>query len=467
MKKIILYSWIFICGSLIAQNEEPFKINSGEACYDGKQIVLEGKVDVEHDLGSITAHRLTVQLQPEKKNKFSFLEMSQDVQLNLANKGQLSCQRAEIDYETLIGRCWGDQEQPEVTYCLPPFLELKSHHMQMDLIQEKDLTTKTLIKQIQAWNCVQLHYQKDYLFKAHRALYFPPPQSYLTLFKDSQSPCKILHQNDVIQAQQVDIDIKNQHIHLKTAEGTLKPSNTQTLVFSAEEMDWDQQKHLLRLVGQVNLVQNENLHLFTANEIQLVQISKEGKNKLANLTAHKDTTITCKKNEKIEKIICPGQLTVDNQQCFLIMEGIPDTLQQVYLEGNLGKVYADRAKIEYYWKNKQLVPQKIVLDGNIQLNNRLDSNSEKNKKPARQYLLADHMEYNAESQELLLSANEGQRVLFYDQTNNVQMSAPSLKIRQQAETKKQVIQGIGDVRFTFIEKELEQLKKRFEQDKKS
>jgi len=58
-------------------------------------------------------------------------------------------------------------------------------------------------------------------------------------------------------------------------------------------------------------------------------------------------------------------------------------------------------------------------------------------------------------------------VLFYDKINNLQVSAPEIKMQRDKQTKKQQFQGIGDVRFHFVEKEYQQLRKRFLLEKKS
>jgi hypothetical protein len=474
MKKIILYGWVLIvCGLLQAQkNEEPFKINSGEVSYDGKQIILVGKVDVQHDLGSIIACRLAIRPQLEKKLKFGFLEISQNVQLVLKNGSHLNCQRAEIDYAKLSGHCWGNEEQPQVSYHLPLLLEMTSDEVQIDLMREEAPSSKTTLKQIQALNHVNLQYKKEYFLKAQRALYEPAPKSSLTLFADASSTCQLLHANDLIEAQQMAIDMNNQQMRLTEPQGTLKPSSTQSLTFGAHEMTWDQQKHLLHLMGDVSIVENKNTRLFTPHEVYLTQTLKEGKNVIATLHSSKETLITCQKNEALYQLNCPGELVLDYEHSRLTMQSSPDVLKQVYLEGTLGEVYADQVVIDYQWKNQQLNPKKIILNGNIKLLNRFDGHVQESGGSVLHYALADHMEYLPDAQEVILSAKQGQRVLFYDKINNVQMSAPSLKIHQDQTTQKQVIQGVGDVRFTFIEKELEQLKKQFEthqslsQDKK-
>ena len=64
---------------------------------------------------------------------------------------------------------------------------------------------------------------------------------------------------------------------------------------------------------------------------------------------------------------------------------------------------------------------------------------------------------------MVLSASEGNRVLLFDKVNNIQMSAPSLKIQHDPSSQKELIKGMGDVRFTFLEKELAQVKQHFKQ----
>jgi len=66
-----------------------------------------------------------------------------------------------------------------------------------------------------------------------------------------------------------------------------------------------------------------------------------------------------------------------------------------------------------------------------------------------------------DSQEMILKANRNARVLFYDKVNNIQVSADTLKVNRDPHTNKESIKGTGDVRFTFVQQELDQLREQF------
>src|SRR5262249_30835599 len=89
--------------------------------------------------------------------------------------------------------------------------------------------------------------------------------------------------------------------------------------------------------------------------------------------------------------------------------------------------------------------------------------------PLVQYALADRVEYFPKNQEALFSTKgSGRRVLYYDTANDMQVSAPALRIKRDQVTHKDSVKGIGDVRFNFVEHEidqLEQLRKRFALEK--
>jgi hypothetical protein len=76
-----------------------------------------------------------------------------------------------------------------------------------------------------------------------------------------------------------------------------------------------------------------------------------------------------------------------------------------------------------------------------------------------EYALADVVEYSPQTKEVQLSALNKGRVLFFDKVNNLQISAPALKIKRDAVTQKDSIQGVGDVRFNFVKHELDKMKK--------
>lgn len=132
-----------------------------------------------------------------------------------------------------------------------------------------------------------------------------------------------------------------------------------------------------------------------------------------------------------------------------------------YLYDSLGDVYADTFEIAYEDAQGPLNIQEIKLMGNVKLVNR-KKNAAAEEEPYLQYALADEVRfYPATKRVKMIAGQQKRRVLFYDQANGVQVSAPGLTIIRDPVTGKNKIQGEGDVHFKLAEHELERLKNRF------
>ncbi len=109
----------------------------------------------------------------------------------------------------------------------------------------------------------------------------------------------------------------------------------------------------------------------------------------------------------------------------------------------MGEVYADRAQVDYIDHQGSLKATKILLYDNIRLVN-LGSEA----KPASQYALADEVVYYPEEQVMLLEGKHA-KVLFYDEQRDLQISARTIRAHKNKETKKESVQGVGDVAFSL------------------
>jgi hypothetical protein len=165
----------------------------------------------------------------------------------------------------------------------------------------------------------------------------------------------------------------------------------------------------------------------------------------------------------VHTLTCPGLLTVDHQLLKTTLECPRDQNnnvlfgKQIVFHDSMGEIYADLLTVYYTMAEDSPTPTKLVLEGNVQMFNR-GGDPDKNG-AFLQYALADVVEYTPQAREVYLVASDKKRVLFFDKLNALQVSATSLKIRRDQETKKESIQGFGDVRFSFVEKELEMINK--------
>jgi hypothetical protein len=438
----LLFLFIFCLSSLQAsqgklfQNDDSIVVNSGDIQYDGKEFVLVGEVVVEHSLGKISAHRLSFESMRDndKKNRFGLLKISEDVQIELYSSpdghskempeslekrgvsmkggGQLNCQKAEIDYANMRGNFLGNEASPDVSYRHSkvaengqerPSVEIKSSRMNLQFIKDPIASKpplKALVKEIEADGNVRIFYGQDYLLFADHALYsLEGANKVLTLTpRGERSTCRVTSFNG----------------------GCLDASVIQ-----------------LRVVDQV---------LVFSDPVGTFPLNREG-----------DPVQALKMNAK--------ELIWDDREQNLHFKG--DKNHQVFIEDALGELYADTVFIKYASENSRLVPLKMTLKGHVRLINRFDGHIEESGSILH-YAVADYVEYMLGPQEVLLLGEDGNRVLFFDVVKNIQMSAPGLKVKHNLSNKEKKgspqgmsIQGMGDVRFTFIEKELDQLKSHF------
>ncbi len=130
-----------------------------------------------------------------------------------------------------------------------------------------------------------------------------------------------------------------------------------------------------------------------------------------------------------------------------ILHGNP----QMSFTGAFGEICAEQAKIDYREANGSIEPTKVTLLNNVRF-----VNAETNP----QYALADIAYYYPEEKRLVMEGKEAP-VLFYDPSRGLQLAARTLYAQKDPVTKKEKIQGVGAVRFTFGPEELEKIKQRF------
>lgn len=128
---------------------------------------------------------------------------------------------------------------------------------------------------------------------------------------------------------------------------------------------------------------------------------------------------------------------------------------QVIFSDSNHEILADEAHIDYVEKDGSLKPQKIVLIKSVRM-----SNLGSNEKPEEQYAIADKVTYFPDEELMILEGKEN-KVLFYDKKRDMQLSAKTVHATRNKETKKEAIQGKGDVRFVFGHDELEKMRNRF------
>ena len=462
-------------------------VDSGEAKYDGKEIHLTGNVAVEHNLGKISSHRLTIQPSTEKKKNLELLKISDDVKIAFSGGGELTCQIGEVDYAKMSGFFLGNSEQPDVCYFnrgekkeglfhIPTPFELKSKHICIELEEGAPELKETTIKRLIANQNVRIGYNQDYQLLADRVTYHPLHHSSdqktpadrdlslegrLNLYSGPElSACHLTNASgDQLFAEEIQIDTQERLLTCKNAKGTIVSNNLLT-TFSSDTLIWDDQLQTILLKGNAALLY-EGVMQLSANDQLLIILSKnKGKRDLRAIQAEKGSQISYKSPKCT--LYCPGQLYIDHERKEILFNGyhIENKKQQVFIDEEFGEMYADRLQIEYSLNEGEMTPEKIILEGDVCLKNYYEKHAGKTGSPLH-YAIADKMEYFPSLNELILTSTASRRVLLFDKANNMHMSAPCLNIINNPLTGKPTIHANGDARFTFIENEFEQFNQRF------
>ncbi len=163
--------------------------------------------------------------------------------------------------------------------------------------------------------------------------------------------------------------------------------------------------------------------------------------------------------EKIHTVTSREPLTVDLENNLLESYRTEGDKPQTEFKDDEKEVYADNVKIYYILENNKLKLNKLNIYGHVKcIQKKAD---EQNMMQEAQYTLADTLSYDDSGSLAVFTAKKGENVLYHDVLNNYRISAPEVEIRRDPATGKAIVQGKGDVRFTFREEELRQFKEHF------
>lgn len=503
MKNVIYFVLVLFLFELNASEtemnatDEMMIINSGLADYDGKKITLSDNVVVKHELGTISANHIVFLPVSNTKPSFALLQLNDNVIISLTEGGQLSCSKADIDYQKLTGTFLGGSQREYVVYTencrgeegnISLILKSRKLEIQIKRDEENNQAPKSLVSRIVADSNVTINYDHNFIAVADYAIYqrleplesdfsFALPGIITLQASPQRGICRVTNrEGDMIKANQISIDTNKQELAFSNPKGAINLAHitkkSGRVDFSAGNLLWDQINGKLTLKDNVVVSQNGMGKLKTDHEVYLIQEVIDGRKQLSFIESLSDTTLIYTHLDKnLEYTLnCYGGLCVDHKKLEANLKSPKDDNgkylknKQVLFQDNRGEIFADELQIIYGMENQTIYPEKIILTGNVRVLNYLSPSNEKTSS-VLQYALADTIEYFPRTEEMLFKANENRRVLFYDKANNLEVSAPALKLKRDIDTKKQSIQGLGDVRFSFIEKEFQQMRKRFSFDK--
>lgn len=459
----------------------------------GKTIVLQGDAFIENEIGTISAEEIK-SFPGKGVSGFDSIELTDHVHLKLKEGGELLCAKAFFDFNTLKGTFSGQTEDGYVVYkenCnrknCQGILALKSHQMQVLLARavKGSNNKRIVIEEMTGEGDVSINFDNEYVANADhaqfkRAVDSPKDtlQGVVTLYSAMQQGqlCSVSSKSgSLIHANKIEIDTSRRELTFEKPQGKINGYGLQRLTdidFTSDTLSWNDSTSELVLQGHVIVDQSGIGRLQNQEQVRLSLLSEQGNKALKSIDTTGDSVLTYidETNGFSHILKCYGPLKVDHVKMETKMYSPKDVNgkviegKQVYFEDPKGDIYANNALVQYSQVEGKLTPTKVILAGNVKIANRLPS-IEDPSKTVPQYILADRVEFYPQTKEMIFKASKNRRVLFFDKVNTLELSAPGLKIIRDSATKKEQIQGLGDVRFSFVEPEFEQLRERFSLDK--
>lgn len=475
-------------------------VNADNADYDGVKITLQGAVLVDHPIGILGANYVVMQPKAGFDGEIASVELKENVSLRLTEGGHLSCSDAVIDVVNNSAKCCGNSQNDHVVYTenvsgkngekLPVVMKCKTLSLQLDEQQaagEKPLKDK--VREIVAHEQVTVNYNHDFIVSGNQAVYHrhpplvaddssvPLPGTITLTSSEGSGSCLVTNQcGDMVYANTIEIDTRNRQLVLENPKGTMFRNPTEVmpenaLCVRADLATWEEHKGVIVLKGHVEVNDPAMGTLRSNDEIRLFSTGQQCKQWVRAESQGESTLIYKSHGSPYAKTVkCFGLCVLDHEKLEARLTSPRDENgqriddKQVFYSDEKGEIFADKVFIEYKNIEKEIKPHHINLSGHVKILNRLPelANPEK---LGSQYILADNVEFNPETKIMVLSATKGRRVLIYDEENDIEMSAQGVKIIRDAFTKRDAIEGCGDVRFHLVEQELEKLRQQFSLDK--
>lgn len=462
--RIIAYLGLILTQPIWTE-EETHSLSSTHADYDGQTLTLTGQVTLDHGLGTMKAEKAQLQKQAAESADFPFsqIQLHRNVALALKSTAQVLCAHADLDFITLTGSLRAETGE-KVSYTDTQKQPLQIFSQQLELNFSKNSVEKNKVdydvSALRAQGDVEIHYAEKFHLTSDLATYTRTPltQKMTALPLEAQGVCHLVHDRDHIDAASVDVDLTEELLLLTRPQGTLYTlSQSEPLNFHSDELTWYHKTHELRLKNKIHVEEGTLETLDAADEITLKHDLIDGKYLLKTLDAYGPSTLRYRDETRPSEstLLCQGHIHVDKALLQSTLSSpeingqVPLDKQIAYRDNSLS-LFADQASIDYV-DSPSLRPTELTLKGHIRL-----------QAPGR-YALADRLHYSLLTRTLILSAHPGNKVLFFDASQQARMSANEIHITEDPETGQQAIKGVGHIRLALSPEENARLQQLFPQ----
>ena len=455
MKSLSLF--LLLTCALIAEDDLKNKLEVGEISFEGNKMLLSGDFKWEHPLGNISAKSAAACFDYNESPMMHYgmpheISMQEGVAITMNDGGELKAPYAWLGCRQWLGVFHGHEGQKISYEKKADLLSLKSLRMELNFLPPRP-GHLVLLERLVADGQVEIGLGNDVRLTSDQAVFdeFSSKGAFGRASILSQdSSCNMTQSLpdgllNTVECERAEFDLRGNKGILFEPEGVLQRDGV-PLFFKASEMTVDKESEEIILQPPVAID-----WLGRLDSSGKVEITRKNK-KLQSIYLQGLSKLLWKDPQGNEhRLNVPGTLQIYPDQHYMEISHARN--EQIFFSDHYGQIYSDHILLTFQEIAGKLEPLRIKFEGNVRLQN--------NNPGSVQYALADEAFFEFGEKTLTLQSKTRPRVLFYDELNKVEASAPSLVINRDPKTGQNVMRGIGNVRFMFAEEELNELKKRF------
>ncbi|MBF8263971.1 MAG: hypothetical protein HW387_1636 [Parachlamydiales bacterium] len=386
---------------LIASLMGLYQLQSEKAKYDGRDLILNEAVEITHPIGRINARKAVLQnFKMDKRSPFQKLILD----------GQV-CVHAQTPNRDI--NLFADRAEGEV-----------------------DAGSLFAFQSLRCLGSVEIATSDGFNAKGGEARYqaLASKGGAIELIPSSLSQyCFLTHERDHLEARKVRFEMDTIQIICDEPKGEIDArwkKNT-PIAFHAHRLKWQKD---LTLEGDVSLTQSFSLH----SDLIRLSFSNDGQGELTEVMTEGPTHMAFQ--GKDSTLDCEGRLFLDPAVRQLM------TAQPLHYHDERIRLEALSGRLTYDETGNQLQPEALYCEGSVRLISSIIQNQES-------FALAEQLVYFPATRTIILSCRSPNRVLFWQSSGEMTLSAPEVQVRFDSKTKKETVRGIGDVHFRFTMQE--------------
>lgn len=434
---------LFLLVLLLPCSAFSYDFSSEKSTFSKESMELVGTVIVKTPFGTIRADNAEL----TKKGPFVF---SGHVSVAL-NEGQnILCDKAMYNTESLRGECFGGKDPVQIT---SPYK--KSKLVTVTCRNISFFLPPSSPQEIQGNGDVRIEMTGGSLASGDRIdILKNKDASSVTLTSIDPKACVFdtplgLH----IESPRIEFLENDGSVRFQKPQGTFIKKD-ENVEFTSDSLTWIPAERKLLMEGK-SKISMKPLLWDVEGTISFL-IKEDEKDFEAKIVGN----MVFSNSKRGMTLTCDGKANYASHA--LAIDKNPDS-PQVQIIDRFGQIFANNAVLFFDPKSTRFEAENIELKGDVSLINKLYSAKDQE---ASQFILADAAFIELKTESARLMASQGKRVLIMDKLNRMQVSAPSITVKRTEGITPFAIKGSGDVRFSFKDDELSEIKKRFFEKRK-